>query len=69
MTPAIAISGSVYQNDIERCLSCGFTAHLAKPFDEQSLLEAITRVAQHQARQREAVGNGGIPSPVPAHLR
>jgi CheY-like chemotaxis protein len=42
--PAIAISGSVYEEDIARSLQAGFAAHLAKPFDEDSLLSAIRKV-------------------------
>jgi signal transduction histidine kinase/methylmalonyl-CoA mutase cobalamin-binding subunit len=41
--PAIAISGRVFQDDVERCLAAGFAEHLAKPFDEQELLAAIGR--------------------------
>jgi len=77
--PAIAISGSVYEGDIACCLAAGFSAHLAKPFDEEKLLSVVaevtgTEVAGHgmpQARGTETggVGNGGIPSPVPARLR
>ena len=39
--PAIAISGRVYEDDVERCLAAGFLDHLPKPFDERELLEAI----------------------------
>jgi CheY-like chemotaxis protein len=42
--PAIAISGSVYEEDIARSLLAGFAAHLAKPFDEESLLGAVRKV-------------------------
>jgi CheY-like chemotaxis protein len=69
--PAIAISGSVYENDIARCLTAGFSAHVAKPFDEDGLLAVIAE-AMGQAGQTKstvAVGNGGILSPVPARLR
>jgi CheY-like chemotaxis protein len=44
--PAIAMSGSIYEEDISRCLAAGFSAHLAKPFDEQTLLGTIARVMQ-----------------------
>jgi signal transduction histidine kinase len=44
--PAIAISGSVYEEDISRSLQAGFAAHLAKPFDEDSLLGAVRKVTQ-----------------------
>ena len=39
--PAIAISGSVYEEDIARTLQAGFAAHLAKPFDEDGLINAV----------------------------
>ena len=42
--PAIAISGSVYEEDIARSLQAGFVAHLAKPFDEESLLGEVRKV-------------------------
>jgi CheY-like chemotaxis protein len=68
--PAIAISGSVYDDDIARCLAAGFSAHVAKPFDEDGLLAVIAQVFEPDAAQRNRqVRNGGIPSPVPARLR
>jgi CheY-like chemotaxis protein len=44
--PAIAISGSVYQEDIARSLRGGFAVHLAKPFDEERLVAAIRNVME-----------------------
>jgi signal transduction histidine kinase len=44
--PAIAISGSVYDEDVARSLQAGFAAHLAKPFDEESLLAAVRNVRE-----------------------
>jgi CheY-like chemotaxis protein/anti-sigma regulatory factor (Ser/Thr protein kinase) len=72
--PAIAISGSVYEDDIARCLTAGFSAHVAKPFDEDGLLGVIAEVMgqvsrQGAAKSAPAVGNGGILSPAPARLR
>jgi signal transduction histidine kinase len=70
--PAIAISGSVYEDDIARCLAAGFSAHVAKPFDEEGLVAVIaevTRQIPQAASSTVAVGNGGILSPVPARLR
>jgi signal transduction histidine kinase len=74
IVPAIAISGSVFEDDIARCLDVGFTAHVAKPFDEERLLAVIAEVTgQIDAPQDDsgstAVGIGGIRSPVPARLR
>jgi CheY-like chemotaxis protein len=42
--PAIAISGSVYEEDVARTLQAGFAAHLAKPFDEEGLMNAVRAV-------------------------
>jgi CheY-like chemotaxis protein len=44
--PAIAISGSVYQEDIARSLQGGFAVHLAKPFDEEGLIAAVEKVLE-----------------------
>jgi CheY-like chemotaxis protein len=72
--PAIAISGSVYENDIARCLEVGFAAHVAKPFDEDRLIAVITEVTGEDDAPRgkarsPRIGIGGVPSPVPARLR
>jgi signal transduction histidine kinase len=64
--PAIAISGSVHEDDIARCLAAGFSAHIAKPFDEDGLVAVIAEV---MGQGTVAVGNGGVLSPVPARLR
>ena len=44
--PAIAISGSVYEEDVARTLQAGFAAHLAKPFDEEGLINAVRSVTR-----------------------
>jgi signal transduction histidine kinase len=44
--PAIAMSGSVYDEDVARSLQAGFAAHLAKPFDEQTLMSAVQQVTE-----------------------
>ena len=44
--PAIAISGSVYEEDVARTLQAGFAAHLAKPFDEERLMNAVQAVTR-----------------------
>jgi len=72
--PAIAISGSVYEDDIARCMAAGFSAHLPKPFDEEGLVAAIADVMRQTSQQGTvkralAVRNGGVLSPVPARLR
>jgi CheY-like chemotaxis protein len=74
IVPSIAISGSVYEDDIARCLEVGFTAHVAKPFDEDRLLAVIAKVTGQIAAPQEGggtsvIGIGGVPSPVPARHR
>jgi CheY-like chemotaxis protein len=72
--PAIAISGSVYEEDIARCLEVGFTAHVAKPFDEEQLLAVIGAVTGRDVASQGTItspksGIGGVLSPVPARHR
>jgi signal transduction histidine kinase len=66
--PAIAISGSAYQDDVERCLAAGFTAHLPKPFDEEALIGVIQAVLGADRAGGQS-GNGGVPAPAPTRLR
>jgi CheY-like chemotaxis protein/anti-sigma regulatory factor (Ser/Thr protein kinase) len=63
ITPAIAISGSVYEGDIAQCLAAGFAAHVAKPFDMDRLLAVIDQVTNI------GIGLGSVPAPVPARHR
>ncbi len=72
ITPAIAISGSVYDSDIAKCLAAGFAAHVAKPFDEDRLLAVIAQVTDIGPvgrGGRAPIGIGGVPAPVPARHR
>lgn len=43
--PAIAMSGSVSEEDVARSLAAGFAAHLAKPFEAAKLLAAVRQAA------------------------
>jgi signal transduction histidine kinase len=52
IVPAIAISGYAYENDIDQCLKVGFSAHVAKPFDEDRLLAVIAEVTGRDAALR-----------------
>jgi CheY-like chemotaxis protein len=69
ITPAIAISGSVYEGDIARCLRAGFNAHVAKPFDEDRLVAVIAEVTHFASQKKAVIGIGGVPAPVPARHR
>jgi CheY-like chemotaxis protein len=69
VVPAIAISGSVYRDDIDKCLSAGFAVHLPKPFDEEGLVAAIESVMQAVENDELNSRNGSVPAPVPARLR
>lgn len=44
--PGIALSGYGMEEDIERSREAGFTEHLVKPVDMQTLRDAVARVAQ-----------------------
>lgn len=44
--PAIAMSGSAYDDDIARSLEAGFDSYLVKPFDEEALLIAIAEATR-----------------------
>ena len=71
IVPAIAISGSVYEDDIARCLTAGFSAHVAKPFDEDGLLAVIAEVIGQVDPQKamSPLGTGESFPPLPARLR
>jgi CheY-like chemotaxis protein len=41
--PIIAMTANAFKEDIDRCLEAGMNDHLAKPIDEKSVLEKLTR--------------------------
>jgi CheY-like chemotaxis protein len=41
--PIIAMTANAFKEDIDRCLEAGMNDHLAKPIDEKSVLEKISR--------------------------
>jgi signal transduction histidine kinase/CheY-like chemotaxis protein len=43
--PLLALTGNARTKDREACLAAGMTAHLAKPFDQHDLKEAIEKLA------------------------
>lgn len=53
--PIIAMTANAYEEDIEKSLSCGMNAHLAKPVVPDVLYGAILQQldAQHRQRDRE----------------
>jgi hypothetical protein len=42
--PAIALSGFALEDDIDKCRQAGFSEHMTKPVNFQSLLNAISRL-------------------------
>jgi signal transduction histidine kinase len=48
-TPGIALSGYGQESDLEQSRAAGFAAHLVKPADPRSLLEAMHRVVGESA--------------------
>jgi signal transduction histidine kinase/ActR/RegA family two-component response regulator len=44
--PAIALTGFGMEEDVQRCLAAGFTAHLTKPVSVQTLQEIVASVAR-----------------------
>ena len=43
--PIIALSASVLTSDIERCLKVGFSDHISKPVQKQTILEKVSEYA------------------------
>lgn len=44
--PIIAMSADAYDSDVRRSMESGMNAHLAKPIDPESVLDAITRFCE-----------------------
>jgi CheY-like chemotaxis protein len=42
-TPIIAMTANVFQDDVERSLSCGMNAHLGKPIELDKVLSILRR--------------------------
>ncbi|MBD0315527.1 MAG: response regulator [Nitrospiraceae bacterium] len=52
-TPIIALTANAFQEEVEKSLEVGCTAHMTKPIRKKTLLAAITRFAQ--SKQGEEV--------------
>ena len=48
-TPILALTAFTLSGEVERCLSAGCDAHLAKPVKKRTLLDAIARHLQRRA--------------------
>jgi PAS domain S-box-containing protein len=44
--PIVAMTASVFREDIERCLACGMNDHLAKPIDDAKVIKKILEYAK-----------------------
>ena len=44
-TPILAVTAFAMNEDVQKCLAAGCTAHLAKPIKKATLLDAIFRYA------------------------
>jgi len=47
--PVVAMSGFVSEADRQRTREAGFKAHLAKPFDEATLVRAVNSVLSQRS--------------------
>ena len=58
--PVVAMSGLVSEADRQRTLEAGFKAHIAKPFDEATIVAAVRSVAgDRKERRLRGFGLGG----------
>ncbi len=49
LIPIIAMSADAFDDDVQRCLSCGMNAHTPKPMD----VDEVARLLKEQFRQRD----------------
>jgi two-component system sensor histidine kinase TorS len=63
--PIIAVSADAYPESIQKCLTAGASAHLAKPLRREELFEALSRHAGDIPRPPGA----GVPCASPASVR
>ena len=50
--PIIAMSANAYDEDVKACLEAGMNAHIAKPFDPESLMKLIQKYIQETDEKR-----------------
>ena len=55
--PIIALTADAMKGDREKCLAGGFTDYLAKPVNQQSLLEVVAKHSVHVPTLKELEGN------------
>jgi PAS domain S-box-containing protein len=58
LPPAVAITANAMAHQVEEYLACGFSAHVAKPFRREDLVDAIQRVARPEDLTARAVSRG-----------
>ncbi len=59
-TPIVSLTANAFQEDVEKSLAAGCTAHLTKPIKKKALLEAIVEYGR---------GNGAAVDPVPSFVQ
>jgi CheY-like chemotaxis protein len=45
--PIIAMTANAFKEDIDHCLASGMNDHLAKPIDEEKVIEKITKYSSY----------------------
>ena len=50
--PIIAMSANAYDEDVKACLEAGMNAHIAKPFDPESLMKLIQKYIRETDEKR-----------------
>ncbi|WP_394844918.1 response regulator [Pendulispora brunnea] len=55
-TPAVALSGHAFPEDVRRSLEAGYDVHVTKPVHLENLLEAVRGLIDHAARDARIEG-------------
>jgi signal transduction histidine kinase/CheY-like chemotaxis protein len=56
-TPVIAMTAYVSESDVRKCLESGFTDYMAKPVDEQLLIQKIASTLNHTENKAVHINN------------